>query len=128
VREFLFSTRTFITCPKRPVTLVLDGGLIEVDFTIAVDGNAISWTPSAYGISNLRVTDSAHATKWELATDPGKVMRGPIVYGVPPFGATQVFPARGAPPALAAGDVITIDAIGASSGGFPYFGSGIAFR
>jgi len=124
VHELGFGSRSFTSCPTRPLSLTLDPAQIEVDFTIAVDGDSISWTPPGYGILVLEVLSAEGEFKWAIVSNDDTVMRAPITYGVVPVGASQVYPIAGTPAALAPGDQVEILTRGTTLDGVPYFGGG----
>jgi len=121
--EISYVMRTFSSCPQSPVALVIEPRSIAVDFSVALVGNTISWSPSRYGITILTVRSIA-GPRWEIHTDDRTTMLGPITYGVVPPGATQDFPPTGAPAPLDGRNVISIWTSGATIDGLPYFGEG----
>lgn len=118
------AARNFTSCPTALLALTAVPHHISLDYTIAVDGNAISWTPARYGISLLTVR-SGPDIKWQIYSMNGAVMQTPVTYGVLPAGATQIYPPVGSPAPLAPGNTVEIESIGASIGGVPYFGNGL---
>jgi hypothetical protein len=123
--EISVAVRNFTSCPKEPVALTLAPRSIFVHFAVATAGNAISWTPSRYGISVVTVW-SASGMKWQSYAWNGTVMRAPVTYGESRGGAVQSYPPHGAPAPLAPGDWVSIETLGTNIGvdGVPYSGSG----
>jgi hypothetical protein len=121
--EVGIAARNFTSCPTEPLALTAVPHHISLDFTVAVDGNTISWTPARYGISLLTVR-SGPDIKWQIRSINGAVMHTPATYGVLPAGATQIYPPVGSPAPLAPGNTVEIETIGANIDGVPYFGDG----
>jgi hypothetical protein len=115
--------RIFSSCPTARVVLTLDPAFTIVVFLVGVEGKAISWAPEEHGITKLKVTSRA-GLKWEIRSTAGKVMRSPLVYGVVPAGAAQIYPIHGTPAPLAPGDTVAVLADGSSIEGAPHTGSG----
>jgi hypothetical protein len=115
--------RIFSSCPTARVVLTLDPAFTIVVFLVGVEGKAISWAPEEHGITKLKVTSRA-GLKWEIRSAAGKVMRSPLVYGVVPAGATQIYPIHGTPAPLAPGDTVAVLADGSSIEGAPHTGTG----
>lgn len=113
--------RTLEGCPAAPVEVKLTEGHDRYDLTVTVAAGKISWAP-AKAAHRLEVHDSSGAAKWTLESlDTG--FTSPVTYGTAPAGATQTVPA-GAPPALAAGDVVSIEMSGTGAEGYGYSGAG----
>jgi hypothetical protein len=123
ISEYGWGTRTFTSCPPGPITLTLDTGWRAVTPTVSVTGATISWSPAEYGAAILSVvpgTSGAEPYKWFVGSDAP--MSSPVGYGVLPAGATQAWPASGAPAPLASQDQISIYLSGVSADGFAYWG------
>lgn len=123
-QEVGIAARNFTSCPTKPLALTAVPHHISLEFTVAVDGNTISWTPARYGISLLTVR-SGPDIKWQIYSINGAVMHTPATYGVLPAGATQIYPPVGSPAPLAPGNTVEIETIGANIDGVPYFGDGL---
>ncbi|HEY6909631.1 MAG TPA: carboxypeptidase-like regulatory domain-containing protein [Myxococcales bacterium] len=118
------AARNFTSCPTEPLALTAVPHHISLDFAIAVDGNAISWTPARYGITLVTVRSGADM-KWQIYSKNGAVMHTPVTYGVLPPGAIQIYPPVGSPAPLATGSTVEIESTGPTIDGVPYFGNGL---
>ncbi|MBI5066691.1 MAG: carboxypeptidase regulatory-like domain-containing protein [Deltaproteobacteria bacterium] len=123
VIELAWAQRLVGDCPTGPVNLRLDEGYVSITTALALNGNVISWTPAGYGATALYATGPA-GFKWMVSAPEGQTFPSPVTYGTVPAGASQTFPATGAPAALASGDTVYVLISGKASDGFPYFGSG----
>lgn len=108
-------------CPTSPVELPLREGTEPVALTLSVTQGSLGWQPARQAWA-LRVVDSLGATRWEVVSPVG--LSPPLAYGVVPSGASQRFPAQGAPTPLAAGDSVSVQVDGVGPEGVVLSGGG----
>lgn len=109
-------------CPTVDQDISLTDGYAYTTLTVTVVGNTIDWTPPRP--ASYVFVQSTTELKWAIVTDT-QLMLPPITYGTVPAGAVQVMPTAGSPPALAAGDQVSITTLGTTSDGLPSYGSGV---
>ena len=111
-------------CPAASLQVRLDEGWDLFEFTVAVDGDAISWAPALPG-TFLLVSAADGTPKWGIFSEGGGSFGTPVRYGEVPAGAVQSMPWDGTAPApLASGDLVSIQASDWSATGIRQMGSG----
>jgi len=110
-------------CPTGALQLRLLAGHDKLDLAVTLTGTAIAWAPVRPAVS-VRAIDALGVVKWEIQSLAG--VGSPVTYGVLPAGAVQLFPVSGAPPALLAGDEVSVVLDGTGGDGYQYSGGAAA--